>query len=310
MPEIKKKPLLVLSAPPHIKAEDSINKIMWTVVAVLMLPAVYSIYIFGYYAALILLTCVITGVSAEAAFRYLMKREIKVMDGSAVITGLLVGMNVPPQSPVWMSAIGTIFAVIIVKELFGGLGHNIFNPALAGKAFMIASWPMYMATFIGGRDGNLPSAVEHDILKSLLFGNIGGCIGEVSALLIFIGGLILIFRKIITWHVPVLFIGTVAITSYLYYYFLDFILPGSAAMLHVLSGSLFLVAFFMATDIVTSPVSGIGKIIFGIGCGLLTFTIRVFGEYPEGAVYSILIMNAIVPLIDRFTKPKIFGIST
>ena len=299
MPEIKKKSLLVLSAPSHIKTADSVNKIMWTVAAVLMLMAAYSIYIFGYHSALILLTCVFAGVSAEAAFQYFMKREIKVMNGSAVITGLLVGMNVPPNSPVWMPAIGTVFAVIIVKELFGGLGNNIFNPALAAKAFMIASWPMYMAT------QQNTFLFEHDILKSLLIGNIGGCIGEVSALIIFIGGLVLIFRRIITWHIPVSFIGTVAVTSYLYYYFLDFHMPGAAAMLHILSGAVFLGAFFMATDLVTSPVSGIGKIIFGIGCGLLTFTIRVFGEYPEGVAFSILIMNSVVPLIDRFVKPRV-----
>jgi electron transport complex protein RnfD len=254
------------------------------------------------------LVCVLVGVSAEAAFQYFIKKEIKVMNGSAVITGLLVGMNVPPHVPVWMPAIGTIFAVIIVKELFGGLGHNIFNPALAGKAFMAASWPVYMTTTIDGRDGNLAFAVENNILKPLFIGNTGGCIGEASVLFIFIGGLILIFRRIIRWHIPVAFIGTVAVISYLYYYILGFTHPEFAAIFHIFSGSVFLGAFFMATDLVTSPVSGIGMIIFGIGCGLLTFTIKVFGGYPEGVVFSILIMNAVVPLIDRFVKPGVFGI--
>jgi len=355
MPEGKDKSLLFLSAPPHIKTGDNINKIMWTVVAVLMLPVAYSIYIFGYHAALILLTCVVSGVSAEAAFQYFMKREIKVMNGSSVITGLLVGMNVPPNSPVWMSAIGTVFAVIIVKEFFGGLGYNIFNPALAGRAFMMASWPVHMTTnwhtFPSGTviaekispSVNLPHEVfdvitqatpltalkesarlmqeynipfdnlysfliNNNIIKSLIIGNIGGCIGETSVLLIFIGGLILIFRRIITWHIPVSFIGSIAIVSYIYYYFLGFSHPGFIAMLHIFSGGIFLGAFFMATDLVTSPVSGIGMIIFGIGCGLLTFTIRVLGGYPEGVSYSILIMNAVVPLIDRFTKPAVFGV--
>ena len=352
----KEKSLLVLSAPPHIKAGDSINKIMWTVVAVLMLPSVYSIYIFGFHAALILLTSVVSGVSAEAAFQYFMKREIKVKNGSSVITGLLVGMNVPPNAPIWMTAIGTIFAVIIVKELFGGLGYNIFNPALAGRAFMMASWPIHMTTnwhsFPSGAvfaekiipAGNIPNEIfniitqatpltalkessrlmqeynipfdslysfliKNNIIKSLLMGNVGGCIGETSVLLIFIGGLILIFRRIITWHIPVSFIGSIAIVSYLYYYFLGFTHPGFVALLHIFSGGIFLGAFFMATDMVTSPVSVTGMIIFGIGCGLLTFTIRVLGGYPEGVSYSILIMNAAVPLIDRFTKPAIFGVS-
>jgi electron transport complex protein RnfD len=255
-----------------------------------------------------------------------------------------------------MSAIGTIFAVIIVKELFGGLGYNIFNPALAGRAFMMASWPVHMTTnwhsFPSGpviaekiiSDRNLPAEVfdiitqatpltalkesgrlmqeyniplenlygylfDNNILKSLLIGNSGGCIGEVSVLLILIGGLFLIYRRIITWHIPVSFIGTIAVVSYIYYYFLGFNYPGFAALLHIFSGGIFLGAFFMATDLVTSPVSGIGMIIFGVGCGLLTFTIRALGGYPDGVSYSILIMNAVVPLIDRFTKPSVFGVT-
>lgn len=356
MPEVKDKSLLVLSAPPHIKTNDSVKKIMWTVVAVLMLPVIYSVYIFGFHAALILSVCVISGVSAEAAFQFLMKRKINVLDGSSVITGLLVGMNVPPHSPVWMSAIGTVFAVVIVKEFFGGLGFNIFNPALAGRAFMMASWPVHMTTnwhrFPTGTiiaeklttTGNLPQEVfdvitqatpltalkesgrlvheynipidslydffiKNNILKSLMIGNIGGCVGETSALLILIGGLFLMWRKIITWHIPVSFIGSIAIVSYLYYYLIGFSFPGFVALIHILSGGIFLGAFFMATDMVTSPVSAGGMIIFGTGCGLLTFAIRVLGGYPEGVSYSILIMNAAVPLIDRFTKPVVFGVS-
>ena len=316
MPEGKEKSPLVLSAPPHIRTKDNINKIMWTVVAVLMLPVTYSIYIFGYNAALILLTCVVSGVSAEAAFQYFMKREIKIMNGSSVITGLLVGMNVPSHSPIWMSAIGSIFAVIIVKELFGGLGYNIFNPALAGKAFMMASWTVHMTSSVHNFPSEaaiaekiIPTGNLHSILKSLFMDNTGGCIGEVSVLLIFIGGLILIFRRIITWHIPVSFIATIAIVSYLYYYFLGFTHPGFVALLHIFSGGIFLGVFFMATDLVTSPVSVNGMIIFGIGCGLLTFTIKVLGGNPAGWAYSILIMNAVVPLIDRFTKQSFLGVS-
>ncbi|MCL2154369.1 MAG: RnfABCDGE type electron transport complex subunit D [Leptospirales bacterium] len=300
MHEGKEKSLLVLSAPPHIKTGDSINKIMWTVVAVLMLPATYSIYIFGYHVALILLTCIVSAVSAEAAFQYFMKREIKVKNGSSVITGLLVGMNVPPNSPIWMSAIGSIFAVIIVKELFGGLGYNIFNPALAGRAFMLASWPAHMTSI---NQYNFPSG---EVIADKIF-QTGNLHSEVFVLLIFIAGLFLIFRKIITWHIPVSFIGTIAVVSYLYYFFLGFTQPEFAVLLHIFSGGIFLGAFFMATDLVTSPVSMNGMIIFGIGCGLLTFTIKVLGGNPDGWTYSILIMNAVVPLIDRFTKPNVFG---
>ena len=287
MHEGKEKSLLVLSAPPHIKTGDSINKIMWTVAAVLMLPAIYSVYIFGYHAALILFACVVSAVSAEAAFQYFMKKEIKeikVKNGSSVITGLLIAMNVPPDSPIWMSAIGSIFAIIIVKEFFGGLGYNIFNPALAGRAFMMASWPAHMTT---SNWHNFPP-VE----------------GAVFILLIFIAGLFLIFRRIITWHIPFSFIVTIAIVSYLYYYFLGITQPEVPALLNIFSGGIFLGAFFMATDLVTSPVSMNGMIIFGIGCGLLTFTIMILGGYPEGWAYSILIMNAVVPLIDRFTKNR------
>ncbi|MCL1834320.1 MAG: RnfABCDGE type electron transport complex subunit D [Leptospirales bacterium] len=310
MTKEKVKSLLVLSAPPHIKAGDSINKIMWTVAAVLMIPAAYSIYIFGFHAALILITCAVSGVSAEAAFQYFMKREIKIRNGSSVITGLLVGMNVPPNAPIWMAAIGTVFAVIIVKELFGGLGSNIFNPTLAGRAFMTASWPVHMTTNRYGVIGDSFLSIENIYgFKSLLAENLGGCIGEASVLLIFIGGLFLIFRRIITWHIPVSFIGSIAVASYIYYYFLGFTQPEFAVMLHIFTGGVFLGAFFMATDMVTSPVSGIGMIIFGIGCGLLAFTIRAFGGYPEGVSYSILIMNAAVPLIDRFTRPAVFGVS-
>jgi len=356
MPEVKEKSLLILSPPPHIKAGDSINKIMWTFAAVLMLICSYSIYISGLRAALILAVSVVSGITAEAVFQLLVKRKIRVTDGSSVITGLLVGMNVPSHSPLWMSAAGTVFAVVIVKEFFGGLGFNIFNPALAGRAFMAASWPVYMTTgwhiFPSGlipadkltmtgdltqgvldaisratpltafkeggdllREYNIPFESLYDLfirnntLKILATGNTGGCIGEASALLLLAGGIFLMFRKIITWHIPVSFIGSVALLSYSYYSFTGISFPGFAALIHILSGGLLLGAFFMATDMVTSPLSSAGMIIFGTGCGLITFAIRILGGYPEGVCYAILIMNAAVPLIDNFTRPAVFGIT-
>jgi len=354
MPEAKEKSLLKISVPPHIRTNDSISRIMWTVTSVLMLPAAYSIYIFGLHVFLIYVACVVSGISAEAAFQFLMKRKIKVLNGSSVITGLLVAMNVPPHSPLWMPALGTVFAVVIVKEFFGGLGFNIFNPALAGRAFMMTSWPVLMTTgwnkFPSGMvnaerlaqpgavpqgvldvitnatpltvlkqggilvsDYNIPADnlynlfIKNITIKSLMTGNTGGCIGEVSALLILVGGLILMWRKIISWHIPVSFIGTVALMSYFYYFKIGFSFPGYIVLIHVLSGGLLLGAFFMATDMVTSPISAKGMFIFGTGCGLITFAIRVLGGYPEGAGYAILIMNSAVPLIDRLTKPSVFG---
>lgn len=347
--------LLVLSSAPHIKSADGINKIMWTVIIALIPNTVYSIYIFGANAAILLFVSVAAAVFSEFFYQKFMKRPVKVLDGSAVITGLLVAMNVPPHAPSWMVAIGSAFAIVIVKQLFGGIGFNIFNPALAGRAFMMASWPVYMTTswhkFPTGNiiaekltsRGSIPQEVfdiitqatplaalkesqklvqeynitidnlfdyfwSSNILESLFIGNIGGCIGETSALLILLGGLFLMVRKVITWHIPVAFIGTVATVSYLYYFFIGFSHPGFVVLIHVLSGGVFLGAFFMATDMVTSPVSPRGMVLFGMGCGLLTFAIRVLGGYPEGVSYSILLMNATVPLIDRFTKPVAFGV--
>jgi len=355
MPEVKEKSLLVLSAPPHIKSNDSINKIMWTVAAVLMLPVTYSIYIYGLNAALIPAVCAISGVSAEAVFQFLMKRKIQVLNGSSVITGLLLGLSLPPHFPLWMSAIGTVFAVVVIKEFFGGLGFNIFNPALAGRALLMVLWPVQMTSnwhiFSNGSilaekyttTGNLTTEAFHaitqatplsalknggrllqesgiainnlydffisnSILKSLIIGNVGGCIGETSAIIIFICGLFLLWRKIITWYIPVSFIGSVALVSYVYYSISGFTLPGYITLFHIFSGGLLLGAFFMATDMVTSPISASGMIIFGIGCGLITFSIRIWGGYPEGAAYAILIMNAVVPLIDRYTQHKVFGV--
>ncbi len=356
MSEGKDPSLLVLSSAPHIKSGDNINKIMWSVVLALLPTVVYSISIFGLHSALVILTAVVSSVMSEGFFQKFMKRPVKVVDGSAVITGILLAMNVPPGAPLWMVAIGSAFAVIIAKQVFGGLGFNIFNPALAGRAFMMASWPVHMTTnwhkFPSGNiiaekltyQGNLPQEVfdvitqatpltalkesnrlvleynisidslydfliNNHILKSLFIGNIGGCIGETSALLILFGGLFLLWKRIITWHIPVTFIGTVAFMSYFYYYLIGFSYPEFVALVHVLSGGIFLGALFMATDMVTSPVSARGMVLFGIGCGLLTFAIRVLGGYPEGVSYSILLMNAAVPLIDRYTKPDIFGVS-
>lgn len=345
--------LLRLSSAPHLKSGESIRSIMWCVVLALMPAAVYSVYLFGFHALLLLSVAVASAVISEAVFRFLMKKPVSVTDGSAVITGLLVAMNVPPLAPWWIVMIGSAFAVIIAKQLFGGLGFNIFNPALAARAFLMASWPVHMTTGwykFGGvavlssdvpginslspgvldivtqatpltlmKEGprllsDNPAALQElnniflspGMLKSLVIGNVGGCIGETSALLLLLGALFLLYKRIITWHIPVSYIATVGIVAYAYYR-INGIVPGAMAVRHVVSGGLFLGAFFMATDMVTSPVSAKGMIIFGIGCGIITFIIRVWGGYPEGVSYSILLMNCVVPLIDRYTRPRVFG---
>ena len=346
-------PLLRLSDAPHLKSGESIRSIMWCVVLALMPATVYSVYLFGFNTLLLLGVAVVSAMASEALFQLLLKKPVSVLDGSAVITGLLVAMNVPPMAPWWMVMIGSAFAIIIAKQLFGGLGFNIFNPALAARAFLMASWPVHMTTgwfkfggvtVLSGDVPNIsslsprvmdivtqatpltlmkegpklladnPDAIRelNDIflspgmLKSLIIGNVGGCIGETSALLLLLGAIFLLYKRIITWHIPVTYIATVGIAAYTYYA-INGIAPGAMAIRHVVSGGLFLGAFFMATDMVTSPVSAKGMILFGIGCGLLTFIIRVWGGYPEGVSYSILLMNAVVPLIDRFTRPRVFG---
>ena len=345
---------LVLSNPPHIRSSDSVRKVMWLVVLSLLPATINSVYMYGMQVVILVGTAILSAVLAEAVYQFLLKRSITALDGSAVITGLLLAMNVPPHVPAWMVGIGSAFAIIIAKQLFGGIGFNIFNPALAGRAFLMASWPVEMTTmwhpFTSGNvlSSTLPQAhglpqkavdsissatplgvlkegpgmvqefgvmpqqlhdflFSNTMLKSLFMGNIGGCIGETSALFILIGALFLLYRKIITWHIPVSYIGTVAVIMLTYYLFTGSEMPYRATLFHLLSGGLMLGAFYMATDMVTSPVTAKGMIIFGIGCGIITSVIRLWGGYPEGVSYSILLMNAAVPLIDRLTKPRVFG---
>jgi Na+-translocating ferredoxin:NAD+ oxidoreductase subunit D len=350
----KKADLLIGSNAPHIRSGESIPKIMWSVVIALSPALAFSVYLFGIHALMLVGVCVCSAVIAEAIIQLALRKRITALDGSAVITGLLLAMNLPPLAPWWVAVFGSFFAIIIVKQLFGGLGSNIFNPALAARAFLMASWPVHMTmdwfhkeemsalSAVLKTSSTFPPAVfdaltqatplsllkegpkimaENNIavsrlyeivlspamLKSLLVWNTLGCIGETSALLLLVGAIFLFVRKIISWHVPVSFVGTVAAAAAAYYSLTGFSDPLLMTLVHVLSGGLVLGAFFMATDTATSPVSGKGMILFGIGCGLITFVIRIWGRYPDGVCYAILIMNAFVPLIDRFTKPKIFG---
>jgi len=247
------------------------------------------------------------------------KRE-RIWDGSAVLTGLLLAYNLPPQVPLWMPVAGSIFAIAIGKQVFGGLGHNIFNPALAGRAFLMVSWPVYMTTWQNPRwqTDAVTTATPLALLKhnhmdllqgttymDLFLGNRGGCIGEVCTVALLLGAAYLLIKKYISWHIPLTYIVSVAFLSWIFNGFNGFFTGD--VLFFVMSGGLILGAFFMATDYVTSPLSARGKIIFGIGCGMLTFLIRRYSGYPEGVSYSILIMNAATPIIDRYTFPKWFG---
>jgi len=336
--------LFVVTSSPHIRDTDSVPKIMWTVNIALLPALIMSVYFFGWKAMWITLLSVAAAVITEAVIQKLSHKPVRVYDGAAVITGILLAFNLPPSVPGWMPVIGSVFAIAIVKELFGGLGYNILNPALAARAFLLASWPVEMtAKWVAPREGTvsgitaITSATPLNLLKqsakiisspekfdpsqvqaaqeaiaklsssytNLLIGNVGGCLGETSVIALLIGALILFYRHIIDWRIPFTYIGTVAVLAWIF--------GGSEGLLtgnwifHVLSGGLILGAFFMATDMVTSPINPKGQYIFAAGCGILTVVIRLWGGYPEGVSYSILLMNLAVPLIDRYTVPKVFG---
>lgn len=302
---------ILISHAPHIWRGFSTSKIMYIVVAALLFPTAAGIYFFGYYAIYIILASIITAVLTEFVIKKLRKKRF-IMDGSAVITGLLFALILPPRLPLWMVVLGAFFSIAVAKEAFGGLGYNIFNPALAGRAFLSVCFPKEMTTWV------LPPHFNYDavtgatplsesfiyppdklsLYKDLFFGNIGGSLGETSAMLILIGAAVLFAFRIIDWRIPTFYIGTVALGS---------LLMGKDVLFQVLAGGLMVGAFFMATDYVTSPVTGNGRIIFGVGLGVLTVLIRNFSSMPEGVCFSILIMNAFTPLIDKYVRIKPFG---
>jgi electron transport complex protein RnfD len=302
---------ILISHAPHIWRGFSTTKIMYIVVIALLFPAAGSVYFFGYYAVYVMLTSVATAVLTELAIKKLRRRRF-IMDGSAVITGLLLALTLPPRIPLWMVVIGSFFSIAVVKEAFGGLGYNIFNPALAGRAFLSVCFPQEMtswvlpphfnydavtgATPLGESFTNVPDKLS--LYKDMFFGNTGGSLGETSAMLILVGAAVLFIFRIIDWRIPVFYIGTVALGSFLL---------GEDVLFQILAGGLMIGAFFMATDYVTSPVTGNGRIIFGVGLGILTVLIRNFSSLPEGVCFSILIMNAFTPLIDKYVRVKPFG---
>ncbi|MBP5643260.1 MAG: RnfABCDGE type electron transport complex subunit D [Bacteroidales bacterium] len=316
---------LTISGSPHVHGDLSVKKIMYLVILALMPAFAVSVYFFGFNAIRVTLISVATCVLTEFLIqKYLMKGECTIGDGSAILTGILLAFNVPSNIPWWMVVVGGIVAIGIAKMSFGGLGKNPFNPALVGRVFMLISFPVAMTTWpvpnqnfwsvdvITGpttlgllKEGGV-NAVSNINYWDMLIGNTGGSFGEMCAMALIIGGLFLIIMKIIDWQTPFIIIATVALVSFICWRIdpTTYVNP----LYHILSGGLMLGAFFMATDMVTSPMTIGGKCIFALGVGLLTIIIRLWGQYPEGMSFAILIMNAVVPLINKGFKPKRFGV--
>ena len=315
---------LIVTESPHVRGRSTTSSVMFDVVVALIPALLAGTVFFGYRAIVVTAVCVLFAVLAEWGWCRILKKPSTIGDFSAVVTGLLLAMNLPVTMPLWMAAIGSVFAIIIVKQFFGGIGHNFMNPALAARAFLLTSWAAAMTnwtepfTKLGfwsnvdavttatplslvkeGATANLPSYLN------MFVGNTAGCIGEVSALAILIGAAYLLYRHIISLRIPLTYIITVAVFTFIFGGKNGFF--AGDPLLHILSGGLMLGAFFMATDYVTTPYTKKGQIIFGFGCGLITSVIRLYGGYPEGVSYSILLMNVATPLIDRFTAPKRFG---
>ncbi|MBO8439102.1 MAG: RnfABCDGE type electron transport complex subunit D [bacterium] len=313
---------LIVSPSPHVHSGDSVSKNMYNVVIALLPAYLVSLYFFGLGALVVSLVSMVSCVLFEYLIqRFVFKGKTTVWNGSALLTGMLLSFNLPSNLPWWMVVIGAFVAIGIGKMTFGGLGNNIFNPALVGRVFLLVSFPAAMTTWpvptpfslhytdaetgatvlamLKGGFGELPSHID------MMVGNMGGSLGEVSAVALIIGGIYLMIRKVITWHIPVSILLTVAVFTGI----LHACNPAEFAspLVHLLSGGLMLGAFFMATDYVTSPMTHRGQLIFGFGIGVITVVIRTWGAYPEGVSFAILIMNAVTPLINTYVKPRRFG---
>ena len=300
---------LIVSVSPHVHAKDSSMTIMRDVLIALCPALIASILIFGFRSLLVAVVCVATAVFFEWGFQKICKRKCTIGDLSAAVTGLLLALNLPVGIPLWQAAFGSLVAIVVVKQLFGGIGHNFANPAITARIVMLIAFAGTMTTwaspnFVDVVSGATPLAVlkggETVSILPLFLGNVGGSLGETSALALLIGGVYLIVRKVISWHTPVAFIATVFVLSLIKGGF-------TFAVCEILAGGLFLGAFFMATDYVTTPSTKWGRVIFGIGCGLITCLIRFFGNYPEGVSFSILLMNILTPYISKWTASKPLG---
>lgn len=306
------KELLKVSSSPHIRHEDTTRGIMADVIIALCPAAIFGCILFGWNAVFLILTTIVCALLAEFLWNFILHKKQTIGDLSAVVTGLLLGMNLSPKVPIWVAAIGSVVAIIVVKQMFGGLGYNFANPAIAARIVLMVSFPTYMSSFIGPFEQAsdvvssatpltaLNGAAESldTSFKTLFFGMHGGSIGETSAFLLIIGGIYLCVRRVINPIIPLSFIGASAILG---------LISGQDITVSLFGGGLMLGAIFMATDYTTSPTTNLGKLVFGIGCGLITFVIRQFAALPEGVSYAILLMNILVPHINRFTLSKPFG---
>ncbi len=294
--------LLKVTSSPHIRHEDSTRGIMLDVIIALLPAAVYGCILFKWNAVFVLITTIVTAVAAEAVWNLALHKKQTIGDLSAVLTGLLLGMNLSSKTPLWIAAIGSVVAIIVVKQMFGGLGFNFANPAMTARIVLLVSFAGQMSNYVSPIDvqtSATPLAREATFtLKQLFFGMHGGAIGETSSFLLIIGGIYLVLRRVIKPIIPVAFIGTVAVAS---------LIAGADLKLAIFGGGLMLGAIFMATDYVTTPTTNLGKLIFGVGCGLITFVIRQFASLPEGVSYAILLMNILTPHINRLTLSKPFG---
>lgn len=301
---------LKLSVSPHIHSGRSTRGIMLDVLIALLPVTAAGAAIFGLRSLLVVAFTVAACVGFEALFNLVAKKPIPVKDLSAAVTGLLLGLNLPANIPLWQCAVGALFAIVVVKGLFGGLGANPVNPAITARVFMLVSFgslgnsplPLDQQTVDAVTGATPLASAEATSLLDLLLGLHGGAIGETCAIALLVGGIYLVMRRVITWHVPVAFVGTVFLTS-----FLMEGMSATAALAAVLSGGLLIGAIFMATDYVTSPPTPWGKIIFGLGAGLITFLIRYFGKYPEGVSFAILFMNILTPYVMSWTRRRVFG---
>ena len=313
---------LIASSNPHIRNNEDTRSLMLDVIIALMPALAMSVYVFGVTTLISAVVSVAGAVFFEWLYRKLLKKPQTIGDLSAALTGLLLSMVCPPTLPYWMLLVGDFFAIFVVKQLYGGIGKNFLNPALAGRAALVACYASQMTSWAAPRTvdvdavtaatplammkaGEFEALTAQYSLSDMFIGLIGGSAGEVSAMMLLIGGLYLIFRRVISWHTPVAYIGTVAVLTFLFPQGNDAL---TYMLYNVFGGGLMLGAFFMATDYVTSPVTKEGQLIYGLGCGLLTVFIRYFGSYPEGVCYSILIMNCLVWIIDKYTKPTRFGV--
>jgi len=298
---------------PHIRTAETVESVMYDVVIALIPAFAMAVYSFGVRALILTAVSVATCIATEYIWQKILKRDIEAFDGSGILTGILFAFVVPVGMGLQYVIVGNFVAITLGKIVYGGLGHNIFNPALIGRAFVQASWPVAITTFAydGKAGATVLDAMKRGIplTDSLIYeggnqyinaflGQMGGCLGETSALALLIGGVYLIYKKQIDWKVPAVMIGTVFVLTWA---------MGANPFMQILSGGLFLGAFFMATDMVTSPITGKGRVIFALGIGILVSLIRIKGGYPEGTAYAILIMNGVVPLIDRYIRAKKFG---